>query len=73
MLMKTCKRKKHYPEWAKYKATDADGVVYVYSLLPFIKFGNDFFSSIDSSHARVVKIKNKYCKNWRKSLKKIED
>lgn len=32
--MKTCKRKKSYPDWAQYRATDANGRVYVYSEEP---------------------------------------
>ena len=69
--MKTCKRKKSYPEWAKFKATDADGLTYIYGLKPSI---NEFLSEwIVNRPYRYVKINYDYTGDWTKSLRRIKE
>ena len=76
--MKKCKRKKSYPDWAEYKATDANGEEVVYASKPF---RHDAYASPewvmasdtpDNRHTVVCRIYN-YQKNWKKSIRKIKD
>ena len=71
--MKTVKRKKHWPEWAKYKATDIDGTRWLYKNKP-MKYidGWDFKESSPTNKVLKIKAKKNYKGNWKKSLRRIE-
>lgn len=69
--MKTCKRKNYYPKWAKYKAIDADGDLYLYSELPIQRNDVEWFPT--QGEIMYIKRKKNYKGDWKKSLRKIED
>lgn len=70
--MKTCKRKPKYPYWAKYKATDKDGAVYVYEYKPYPRTGVWVRGGLDDKW-QIVKYKKTPPKDWTKTLRRIED
>lgn len=77
--MKTCKRKKSYPSWAKYKATDPDGNVHVFDTLPtciadYQKYPGYWQDNSVTFNYTFIKTKCaiSICKA-RKSLRLIED
>ena len=74
--MKTCKRKKSYPDWAKYKAIDSDGAILVYEDFPKSMVSKwDYLPRIDGTYpkSKYIKTKKNYKGNWYESLRKIED
>lgn len=72
--VKTCKRKKKYPEWAKWKATDLDGCTYLYSDKPYISVRSPEDWCTKIGHDSIFLKKSPERKNnWKDTLRKIED
>lgn len=73
--MKTCKRKKSYPSWAKYKATDKQGRVYIYKSCPypFESLGIWLLDNWIDTGFIHIKTKKTPPKDWMKTLRRIED
>ena len=70
--MKTRKRKKSYPAWAKYKARDLNGQVWVYEHEPRVAFGVFIPSAGESQLVKSPRDKE-YKSHWTESKKKIDD
>jgi hypothetical protein len=68
--MKKINRKSHYPKWAKYKAIDLCGEVWLFSKKPSMTFYVWFQVG---GHVELIKIKENYKGDWTKSLRKIKD
>lgn len=71
--MKTVKRKKSWPKWARYKATDDNGAVWIYEREPRkSSLGWACFEYFEIHACMVVRVKKNYKGNWNKTLRKIE-
>lgn len=69
--MKTCKRKKSYPVWAKYKARDESGVVLVFENKPR-RWASVFIENGGASTVVSSQVGKIYKCHWTKSLREIE-
>jgi 5'(3')-deoxyribonucleotidase len=72
--MKTIKRTKEMPKDAKFIAIDKDGKIHTYNTEHIKAYDCEWEMLIKAEDCRYNRIKIKpYCKNWRKSLRKITD
>jgi hypothetical protein len=75
--MKTIKKDPKWPEWAKYYARDhawesSNGLAYVYEFPPYVCESTNRWAP-RWGKALLVDQPEKRCRNWRSSLRKIED
>ena len=72
--MKEIKQTKNMPNWAKYVAMDKNGEIYCYEKVEIINIDNTPHFNNKSTNKTATEIFIKpYCKDWRKSLRKIVD
>ena len=69
--MKTCKRKKSYPVWARYKARDESGVVWACENKPR-RWVSVFIENGGESQIVSLQVGKVYKSHWTKSLREIE-
>jgi len=81
--MKTNKRKKYYPKWAKYKARDSDGVLHLYNHKPIKYYSGNYsywwfdkkLNPNDIKHMETAKDLSgrDWTTKWETTLRKIKD